>query len=61
MSWRGVFSGVLALVALEAVLRSEQSAARFGGIFKDIGALAEHIISPAVPAIPDIAGVGTTT
>lgn len=59
MSWRGVFSGVLALVALEAIVRTNASATRFGAMFTALGSAAEWFMSPSVPGIPDIAGRGT--
>ena len=54
MTWRGAFSGALLLIALEAVLRSNQSADRFGGLITGLAEIAERVISPAVPAIPDL-------
>ncbi len=58
MTWRGVFSGALALIALEAVLRSDQSAERFGGLFEWAGELVRSAMSPEVPAIPNLARTG---
>ena len=55
MSWRGVFSGALALIALEAVVRTNTSAARVGGLLTGIGNLTRSALSPHVPAIPDLA------
>lgn len=52
MSWRGVFTGALMLIALEAVVRTNQSADRVGGLLEDLGGLVRRAMSPAVPAIP---------
>lgn len=54
MSWRGVFTGALALIALEAILRTNQSADRFGGLLVSAANLVDRVMSPAVPAIPDL-------
>ncbi len=59
MTWRGVFTGALALIALEAVLRTNQSADRFGGLLNDVGEIVEAIVSPMVAAIPDRRGQAT--
>ena len=56
MSWRGVLTGALALIAHEALVRTPASADRFGGIFTGIASLVERIMSPAVAAIPDLSG-----
>lgn len=59
MTWRGVFTGALALIALEAVLRTNKSADRFGGLLNDVGEIVETIVSPMVAAIPDRRGKAT--
>lgn len=56
-----MFSGVLVLVALEAVVRTEASAGRFGGLLEGAGALIRSAMSPAVPAIPDLSGSSSTS
>ncbi|MEN8672578.1 hypothetical protein [Nocardioides sp.] len=53
MSWRGVFTGALALIALEAVVRTDESAERVGGMLTGIADLVRRAMSPAVAAIPD--------
>jgi hypothetical protein len=58
VTWRGVFSGALALIALEAVVRTDASAGRLGELLTSVGNLARSAMSPSVPAIPDLAGVG---
>lgn len=50
---RGVFAGVLALVALQAVVSTDASSKRVRGLFGDAAGLVERALSPAVPAIPD--------
>lgn len=54
MTWRGVFSGALALIALEAVLRTDQSASRVGGMLTGVAGLVNRALSPDVPLIPDL-------
>lgn len=54
MRWRGVFSGVLALAALQAVLSTDQAAQRAGGLLSTLGAGVRHFLSPFEPAIPDL-------
>lgn len=56
MTWRGVFTGALALIALEAIVRTNQSADRFGGLLVSAANLVDRVLSPAVPAIPDLTG-----
>lgn len=54
MTWRGVFAGSLALIALEAVLRTNQSASRVGSFLTISADLVRRAMSPAVPAIPEV-------
>lgn len=54
MTWRGLFAGALALIALEAVLRSNQSVDRAGGMIAGLAGLVDAALNPAVPAIPDL-------
>lgn len=56
MSWRGIFTGALALIALEAILRTDESAERLGGLLEAVGDLWRKASSPAVALIPDLAG-----
>lgn len=53
MTWRGVFTGILALVALETVVRTNESAGRFGALLEGAGAITRRVMSPAVAAIPE--------
>lgn len=54
MSVRGIFSGLLALTFLQAVLSSTKSAERTGGVLKGIGSGVYRFMSPTVAAIPDL-------
>lgn len=54
MRWRGIFSGVLALAALQAVLSTDAAAKRAGGLLTTVGAGVRHFLSPFEPAIPDL-------
>ena len=54
MTWRGIFSGALSLIVLEAVLRTNQSADRVGGLLVSVAGITERILSPAVPGLPDL-------
>lgn len=54
MSVRGVFSGVLALTFLQAVLSSTQSAERTAGVWSAVTSGFARFMSPTVAAIPDI-------
>jgi hypothetical protein len=56
MSVRGVFSGVLALTFLQAVLSSTKSAERTAGVWSAVTSGFAHFMSPTVAAIPDIRG-----
>jgi uncharacterized membrane protein YgcG len=53
MTWRGVFSGALALIALEAVVHSPKSAGRVGDLLTGVADLVTKAMSPAVALIPD--------
>ncbi len=50
---RGLLAGVLALIALQAVVGSDQAAKRAGGAVSLLAGMAERLLSPDVPAIPD--------
>lgn len=54
MRWRGMFSGVLVLTALQAVVSSPAAAGRFGGMVTGLASIVEHALSPFEPAIPDL-------
>ncbi len=54
MSVRGIFSGLLALTFLQAVLSSTKSAERTGGVLDLIGTGVYRFMSPTVAAIPDL-------
>ncbi|MBM7510043.1 hypothetical protein JOE61_003857 [Nocardioides salarius] len=57
MSWRGIFAGSLALIALQAVVSSRDSAGRVGSGLEWIADLVSAALDPGTPAIPDLAGV----
>lgn len=54
MTWRGLFTGALALIALEAVLRSNESADRAGRMIGSLAGIVDAVMSPTVAAIPDL-------
>lgn len=54
MRWRGIFSGVLVLAALQAILSTDQAANRAGGLLVTFGNGVRHFLSPFEPAIPDL-------
>lgn len=54
VSLRGIFAGALLLIALEAVVRTNKSADRFGQLLETIAGGTERVLSPAIPAIPDL-------
>lgn len=54
MRWRGIFSGVLVLAALQAILSTQESADRAGGLLVTFGNGVRHFLSPFEPAIPDL-------
>jgi len=54
MSLRGLFSGLIALTLLEAVLSSEKSAQRTAGIWSAVTSGFARFMSPTVAALPDI-------
>ena len=51
-----MFTGALALVALQAVLSSDRSAGRVGDMFSHVADLARRALDPSVAAIPDLRG-----
>jgi hypothetical protein len=54
MSVRGIFSGLLTLTILQAVLSSSRSAERAGGVLSAVGSGVYRFMSPTVAAIPDL-------
>jgi hypothetical protein len=53
---RSLFAGILALTLLDAVVSSQESAQRFGGIFTSLANILNWVMDPTVPAIPDLSG-----
>ena len=60
MSLRGILAGSLALVALQAVTATNASAGRVGGMLSAVATGVRVLLDPAVPLIPDLAGVDST-
>lgn len=56
MSWRGVFVGSLALIALQAATSSDRSALRVGSMLEHLAGLVDRVLDPAVAAVPDLRG-----
>lgn len=53
---RSIFAGILALTLLDAVVSSQQSAQRFGGIFTSAANVLAWVMDPTIPGIPDLSG-----
>ena len=51
---RGILTGILVLVALAAVVKSNAAASRFAGLFTGAAGIAQRVLDPAVPAIPNL-------
>jgi hypothetical protein len=56
MRWQPILSGVLGLALLEATLSTSASAGRVGQLFDAVASVISHVLSPSVPAIPDLRG-----
>lgn len=54
MRWQPILSGVLGLALLEAALSSTDASGRIGQLLNGVAGLVSHVLSPAVPAIPDL-------
>lgn len=64
MRWQPVLSGVLGLALLEAAVSSNAAAGRVGQLLDGIASVFSHVLSPTVPAIPDLrhkGGAATST
>lgn len=64
MNVRWFIVGALTLTALDAMLSSQAAADRTATLFTVPAAIIEHIVSPTLPAIPDLrkrAPAGSTT
>lgn len=51
---RTVFAGMLALALLDTAISSQAAANRTGALFTSVSAVFAHLLSPTVPAIPDL-------
>lgn len=49
-----IISGVLGLALLEAALSSTEAAGRVGQLLDGVASVIAHVLSPTVPAIPDL-------
>lgn len=49
-----MLAGMLGLALLEASLSSTQAAGRVGGLLGGLATVVQHVLSPTVPAIPDL-------
>lgn len=54
MSWRGLITGVLGLALLEAAVSTNAAAGRIGNLLSGVSSVVSHVLSPTVPAIPDL-------
>jgi hypothetical protein len=54
MTVRGLFTGLLSLTLLQAVLSSQESAERTAGIWSAVTSGVARFMSPTVAAIPDL-------
>jgi hypothetical protein len=54
MRWQPVLTGVLGLALLEAALSSDAASGRVGQLLEGVAGLVSHVLSPTVPAIPDL-------
>jgi len=45
---------MLGLALLDAAVSSQQAAGRVGGLLTGVATVIEHVLSPTVPAIPDL-------
>lgn len=51
---QGLVAGVLGLALLDAALSTKGAADRVGGLLGSVAKVVEHVLSPTVPAIPDL-------
>jgi hypothetical protein len=51
---RTVFVGMLGLALLDTAISSQGAANRTGALFTSVSAVISHLLSPTVPAIPDL-------
>jgi hypothetical protein len=53
-AWRTALAGMLGLALLEAAVSSQQAAGRAGSLLTGVAKVVDHVLSPTVPAIPDL-------
>lgn len=56
-----VFTGVLGLAALEAIVATPNGASRFAGMLGALEQLLARVLDPGVSAIPNLTGVDTSS
>ena len=56
-----IFSGVLGLAALDAVVGSQGGAERFSGLLGGIANLLDRLLDPTISAIPNLTGTTTSS
>ena len=61
MRWQTIAGGVLGLALLEVAVSSQAAAGRVGGLLDAVASIIARVLSPAVPAIPDLRKKGGTT
>lgn len=54
MRTQPILAGVLGLALLEAATSSNKAAGRVGDLLDGIAGVISHVLSPTVPAIPDL-------
>lgn len=54
MRFQTVLAGVFGLAVLEAALSSDKAAGRVGQLLDAVATVISHVLSPTVPAIPDL-------
>jgi hypothetical protein len=51
---RTALAGMIGLALLDASVSSQAAAGRVGGLLTAVATVIEHVLSPTVPAIPDL-------
>ncbi len=53
MSWRGIATGVFALIVLEVLVANPRASGSVGGVLAGVGTAVRWFLDPNTPAIPD--------
>lgn len=56
-----IFSGVLGLAALEAVVGTKNGPARFTGLLGGVANILHRLLDPTVSAVPNLTGTTTSS